>query len=379
MKRTTQITLDALLTPSLLLPGGRGRAISALLNRSEVKKYLFYSYGRTALLDGIKILDCEKGNNILLPAYICRVAVEPFRELGIEPRFYEVSLNLQPDTIDIKKKIDKNTKGLLIVNYFGFTQDINEIKNICRKYGLYLIEDNAHGFLSKQDSRLLGTFGDIGFSSIWKNLPVPNGALLFINNEELLAGKERIERLLVSQNQHAKMSKKRLYTYILNSLLCNFELRYGFRAEFVRKVYRKMVPRVDLNGNQMLQGAKVKISNISLRVINKIDLEDVHKKRRQNYKFWLRELHNRKDVHFIFEELPDGVCPLCFAVIEKEADGFSREMLAKGIQAFHWPPLPKEIKDNPEYPNTNFLAKHIVLLPMHQSLDQNCLKRVVRE
>jgi len=315
----------------------------------------------------------------LLPAYICRVVVEPFRELGIEPRFYKVSLNLRPDIIDIKNKIDNKTKGILVVNYFGFTQDIGEIKDICVKYGLYLIEDNAHGFLSKHDSHLLGTFGDIGFSSIWKTLPVPNGALLFINNEDLLARKEKIERILISQNRLPQVSKKKIYIYILNSLLCNLELHYRFQAEFIRNIYRKLFPKKEMNSSRMFQDAKVKISNISLRVINNIDLEDVCKKRRQNYNFWLNELRSREDVHFLFEGLPDGVCPLCFVVIEKEAERFSQEMLARGIQALHWPPLPKEIKDNPEYPNANFLAKHIVLLPVNQSLDQDCLKRIVRK
>lgn len=379
MKRHNQITFDALLTFSLLLPRCKGQAIYSLLNRSEVKRYLFYSYGRTALLDGLRILDCEKGSNILLPAYICGVVVEPFRELGIEPRFYKVLLNLQLDIIDIKNKIDNKTKGILIVNYFGFTQDLGEIQDICRKYRLYLIEDNAHSLLSKKDSRLLGTYGDIGFSSIWKTLPVPNGALLFVNNEELVAGKGKIEKLLVSQNQLPQMSKKKIYTYILNSLLCNLEIRYGFRAGFIRNVYRRLFPREELNSSQMFQDSKVKISNISLRVINNIDLDDVCKKRRENYNFWLSELRDREDMHFVFEELPDGVCPLCFVVIEKEEERFSQEMLAKGIQALHWPPLPKEIKDNTEYPNANFLAKHLVLLPVHQSLNQDCLKRIIRK
>ena len=379
MKRPIRITGDALLTFSLLLRRGKGQAISSLLNRSEIRSYLFYSYGRIALLNGLRILNYAEGSNVLLPSYICHVVVEPFHELGIETRFYKVSLNLQPDIIDIRNKIDEKTKGILIVNYFGFPQNLGEIQNICRKYRLYLIEDNAHGFLSQKDSRLLGTYGDIGFSSIWKTLPVPNGAVLFVNNEELVDREENIRRSWESQNQLPQMSKKRLSTYILNSLLSNLELRYRFQAEFVRDIYRKLSPKVELNSSEMFQDAKVRISGASLRTVKNINLEDVCRKRRENYNFWLSELHDRKDVHFVFEELPDGVCPLCFVVIEEEADKFSQEMFDKGIQALHWPPLPKEIRDNPEYPNANFLTKHLVTLPVHQSLDQDCLERIIRK
>jgi dTDP-4-amino-4,6-dideoxygalactose transaminase len=298
--------------------------------------------------------------------------------LGIETRFYEVSLNLQPNVVDIKKRIDKETKGILIVDYFGFPQNLEEIQEICRKHRLYLIEDNAHGLLSYNDSRLLGTFGDIGFSSIWKMLPVPNGAILFVNNEELVASKREMEDFLMFQNQLPQMSKRKIYTYILNSLLCNLELRYSFKAEFISSIYQKLFPREEFDSRKMFQDSKVRISDISLRVINNIDLENVVEKRRQNYNFWLSELFGRGDVHFLFEELCTGICPLCFALIDKEAERFSKEMLARGIQALQWPPLPKEIKDNPEYPNANFLAKHLVLLPVHQSLNQDRLMKSVR-
>jgi dTDP-4-amino-4,6-dideoxygalactose transaminase len=225
----------------------------------------------------------------------------------------------------------------------------------------------------------LGTYGDIGFSSIWKILPVPDGALLFINNEKLVNKKENIDKLSISQSQLPQKSKKGIYAYILNSLLCDLELRYAFRARFIRYIYRKLFPRVELNYSQLFQNSKVRISDISLRVINNIDLEDAFEKRRQNYNFWLSVLSGREDLHCVFEGLPNGTCPLCFAVIEKEADKFSMEMLGKGIYAYHWSLLPEEVQDNPEYPNANFLAKHLVLLPVHQSLSPDRLAKIVRK
>ena len=377
MKRTSRITWNALLTPSLLLRRGEEQTFHSLLNRSEVKIYIFYSYGRVALLDGLRILGCKEGSNVLLPSYICGVAVEPFRELGIEPRFYEVSLNLQPDIKDVKSKIDDRTEAILIVNYFGFVQNLKAIYGICRQKGLYLIEDNAHGFLSRNGSRLLGTCGDIGFSSICKTLPTPDGAILFINNEKLLEGKEKIERARLSQNRLPQTSKRKIYTYILNSLLGNLELRYRFRAEFIRNIYRKLFPEAELSSSQLFQDSKHRVSEVSLRIARNIDLEGVYNRRRQNYNFWLSVLCNREDVHILFRDLPDGICPLFFAVIEEEADSFVKEMQDKGVQAYHWPPLPEEIKGNPEYPNANFLAEHLVTLPVQQNLNHDCLAGIL--
>ncbi|MFC1979984.1 DegT/DnrJ/EryC1/StrS family aminotransferase [Chloroflexota bacterium] len=365
----------ALPTPSLFLPRSKKHGISSLFSRSEVKSYLLYGYGRIALLDGLRILDCGEGSNVLLPSYNCRTAVEPFRELSIEPRFYTVSLNLEPDIKDIKSKIDKNTKAILAINYFGFPQNIGGIQGICRKHGLYFIEDNAHGPLSQKDCRLLGTFGDIGFSSIWKFLGVPNGAVLFINNDKLISSKGNILVALASQNQLPPVSKKSICTYILNSLLNYFELRYRFRADFIRDIYNKLSPKAEIDVSRLFQDCKVRMSGLSLKIAGKQNLEEVCRKRKENYIFWLGEMLGRKDVQVLFKDLSEGVCPLYFPVIVEEVESFLQEMLHKGIPAYRWPHLPKEIGGNPEYPTANFLAEHVVVLPVHQSVDRDYLAR----
>ena len=69
--------------------------------------------------------------------------------------------------------------------------------------------------------------------------------------------------------------------------------------------------------------------------------------------------------------------PQYFPLITEEVEGFSQEMLDKGIPANHWPHFPEVIRDNPEYPTANFLARHLLILPVHQSLDQDYLERIV--
>lgn len=361
----------ALSTFAILSPEGKKQGIFSLLDRSEVKSYLLYAYGRIALLDGLRILDCEKGSNVLLPSYVCGIAAEPFRELSIEPRFYRVSLNLEPDTTDITSKIDNRTRAILAVNYFGFAQNIGGIQDICREHGLHFIEDNAHGPLSEKDCRLLGTFGDIGISSIWKLLPVPNGAVLFINSDELMNSKGDMLTALASQNHLSSASRKGICIYILDSLLKHFERRYRFRADFVRETYRKLFPKAETDVSRLFQDSKVRMSGLSLRIGGRLDLEEVRRKRRENYIFWLGEMLGRKDVRVLFTDLPEGICPLYFPVAVEGVERFLQEMLARGIPAFRWPPLPREVKANPEFPNANFLAEHVVVLPVHGNPDRD--------
>ena len=43
------------------------------------------------------------------------------------------------------KKINKHTKGIIVVHMAGYPSNLDKILNICKKYKLKLIEDCAHG------------------------------------------------------------------------------------------------------------------------------------------------------------------------------------------------------------------------------------------
>ena len=219
MKKTITTPLEPFLTFSQFLLRDKNGGISYLLNREEVKQHLFFSHGRIAIFEGLKILGGRGAINYLVPAYICQSAVEPFQKLGIEVRFYEVDDNLRPETAAIKAKIDQKTIGIMIVNYFGFPQYLEEVKSICKESGLFLIEDNAHGFMSQKGGQLLGTMGDIGVSSIWKHLLIPNGAVLYINNNNLAENAKNIIALQSRQNRYPPQENKNHSVFIIGSLL----------------------------------------------------------------------------------------------------------------------------------------------------------------
>ena len=73
-------------------------------------------------------------------------------------------------------------KAVLAVNYFGFAQDLAPFREYCLRTGATLVEDNAHGFLSKDASGvLLGTRADLGITSIRKTFRLVNGAALYFS------------------------------------------------------------------------------------------------------------------------------------------------------------------------------------------------------
>lgn len=93
--------------------------------------------------------------------------------------------SMDPD--DIEAKITKKTKAVMIVHYAGFACDMERITDICKKHGLFLIEDCAHTPGADYKGRPLGTFGDVSAFSFFsnKNLSVGEGGMVSTRDASL--------------------------------------------------------------------------------------------------------------------------------------------------------------------------------------------------
>ena len=73
------------------------------------------------------------------------------------------------------KRTNRRVKAVIAVHLYGLPCKINEIKKICKKYNLILIEDAAEGMGSFLNNKHLGTFGQAGVISFNGNKPITAG------------------------------------------------------------------------------------------------------------------------------------------------------------------------------------------------------------
>ncbi len=140
----------------------------------------FFAHARTTLWYGLLQLPMEKEQTILVPDYICEVVLHPLVDLVIWAVFYPVDSSFTPDW-DVIENIQSSNPAhaFLLVHYFGQPQDIEHAREFCDQNGLWLIEDNAHGYGGKLNGQPLGSFGDMGFSSPHKLLHCTSGGMFF--------------------------------------------------------------------------------------------------------------------------------------------------------------------------------------------------------
>ena len=152
------------------------------------KKTIWTSSVRLGLLDVYSSMSLGKKDFVLLPAIVPQGLVLPLQKKKIEHRFYHLKEGFDVDLDSIEAFIKTgNCRVVIFIHYFGrFNPQIYEVKRICEQNDVYLFEDIVHGLFGTDDQgRPMGGAGDLSFCSLPKFLPVPDGALLFINNDGL--------------------------------------------------------------------------------------------------------------------------------------------------------------------------------------------------
>ena len=131
----------------------------------------------------------QKGDEIIVPANTYIASILAITENELIPVLIEPNIEtFQIDDSKIEAAITSKTKGILIVHLYGQCAYTDNIGEICKKYNLKLIEDNAqsHGCLYK--GRKTGSLGDVAGHSFYpgKNLGAFGDAgAVTTNNDDL--------------------------------------------------------------------------------------------------------------------------------------------------------------------------------------------------
>ena len=116
------------------------------------------------------------GDEILIPSLCWSTSLWPIIQSGLKPKFVDVekeTLNL--DLNDLRKKISKNSKGIMLVHVLGNCTNMNELMNIIKKYNLILIEDTCESLGTTYKNKYLGTFGEFSSFSFYSSHQISSG------------------------------------------------------------------------------------------------------------------------------------------------------------------------------------------------------------
>jgi CDP-6-deoxy-D-xylo-4-hexulose-3-dehydrase len=136
----------------------------------------------------LKERSIQKGDEVITVAAGFPTTVNPIIQFGAIPVFVDVKIptyNVNEHLVE--SAITKKTKAIMLAHTLGNPFNVKRIKEICDKYGLWLIEDSCDALGSKFNNQYVGTFGDLATLSFYPahHITMGEGGAVFTNSKKL--------------------------------------------------------------------------------------------------------------------------------------------------------------------------------------------------
>jgi len=151
----------------------------------DLQNKLYVTSGRAAIVLALKHAGIKPDDQVLVPAYHCESMLSPVRHIGASPSFYRINQDTSVDLDSCKTMINAKTRAIIVTHYFGFPQNLKDIRSFCDNNELILIEDCAHSLFGSYNGANIGSVGDYAIASTMKFLPVFDGGILASNSRQL--------------------------------------------------------------------------------------------------------------------------------------------------------------------------------------------------
>ena len=352
----------------LLKRDAKGGALSLLSDRRV--KYSFNT--RTVIREAFDILGLVPGDQILAPAYNCGSELDPLLDAGIKLGFYQVDRKTRPDVGDMERKITPDTKAIYLIHYFGMLQpDVQAIRALCDKHGLFLIEDCALSLLSG-DKPAEGFAGDVSVFCFYKLFPVVAGGAIVLNSERLSFAAEfdvPPPRALVLKPYLRLV----VQTLVGARALRKFALK---RRRAGAEVEGNSPPSsdcsTDMPGGYYFDPAlkHSRMSGYTKRALAGLSVEHARDTRRSNFALYQKHLKDLPALEPLFKDLPPADCPLSYPVLVKDRDVIAAKLGALGIAATPWWSGYNQKLNWDRFEDAQYLKNHVLTLPCGQHLNE---------
>lgn len=130
----------------------------------------------------------KPGDEVIGVAAGFPTTVNPILQFGAIPVFVDVEMGTYNiDANKIEAAISPKTKAIMLAHTLGNPFNLQVVADICKKYGLWLIEDCCDALGSTYQGKMVGTFGDISTLSFYPahHITMGEGGAVFTNNIEL--------------------------------------------------------------------------------------------------------------------------------------------------------------------------------------------------
>jgi len=152
-----------------------------------VKHALAVSSCTGALHVALSALGVGPGQEVIIPAYLWVSVIAAVVNRGAIPVLADIDETFCMDPASVEAAITDRTAGIVFVHMSGAAGRVDEVAEIARRRGLFLMEDCAQCLGGSLRGRKVGTFGRIAVFSfqVNKNMTAGEGGCIVTDDETL--------------------------------------------------------------------------------------------------------------------------------------------------------------------------------------------------
>jgi len=305
------------------------------------------------LFMSMQLLDLGYGDEVVMPTIHFVGVANAVVASGATPVFCDVHpRTLNPSLGDIILKMSDRTRAVCLLHYGGAPcEDIERIAAMCHDSGIFLIEDSACSPASKVNGQSCGTFGDIGLWSFdpMKIMSTIEGGMMWCKNPEHAARARRLINLGLSDD--SGFTSNRLNWW-------EFEVSEAAPRNDMTDV-QAAIGLVQLDKLPQFIGRRARIEYIYSQELGHLD--------------WLStppevSIDNRSSHYFYWIQVEK----------RNELARFLRKNDIYVTMRYYPLHLVKFYNNHGSLPNAEQAAAETLLLPLHQGLSDEDVKKVAR-
>lgn len=146
------------------------------------------SSGTAALISGLFACGCGPGDEVLTVSFTWVATVGAVLRVNAVPIFADIDpQTFTMDVADARRKITRNTKAILPVDFYGHPAAIPELMELAKEYGIPVIEDACQASTATIDGQKVGNIADFTAFS-WSGKPIYSsvGGGAYLTNDRRL-------------------------------------------------------------------------------------------------------------------------------------------------------------------------------------------------
>ncbi|MGO4957470.1 DegT/DnrJ/EryC1/StrS family aminotransferase [Luteococcus sp. Sow4_B9] len=152
------------------------------------RKAVAVNSGTSALHIGLLASGITAGDEVIVPSFTFAATANSVALTGATPVFADIdpdSFCLDPKSVEAS--ITDKTKGIMPVHLYGHPANMKALQEIADKHGLQLFEDAAQAHGASLDGTPVGAFGTFGAFSLYptKNMTSGEGGMITVADAEV--------------------------------------------------------------------------------------------------------------------------------------------------------------------------------------------------